>query len=151
MERRPALPKDLESVIESLVDPTGSGERVFDTKQKAMMFAAALGFAAGTRKKLERKSTGIRYDVFQSAVDDGFINALAVSETGDLAVLSEGRADERIDIFEEYAHAGVEVMNRLCVEEGNGLDNLIRRTLEAQESESEIPGIDPSVLRNLLG
>lgn len=137
-------------MIDRLVEPTGSVERVFDTKQKAMMFAAALGFATGTRRKLERKAAGIRYDVFEGSLDDGFINALAVFETGDLKVLSEARVNERIDIFEEYAHAGVEVISRLCAQEGNGLDSLIRRTLEAQEVGSEIPGIDPAVLRNLL-
>ena len=153
MDRRPALPKDLDGVADRLVEADGpDAYRAFETKQKVMMYAAALGYACDSRKKVERKAPGIRYDVFQGALDDGFINALAVAVTEDLNVLGESRADERIEIFEEYAHAGLEIMRRLCFElEGDPVDALIRRALEAQTTDSEIPGIDAGVLRNLLG
>jgi hypothetical protein len=44
-------------------------------------------------------------------------------------------------------------MRRICLEqEGNPLENLIRLTSEARASEvSEVPGIDPSILRSILG
>ena len=115
------------------------------------MFAAALGYAAENRKPVERKAAGIRYEVFQTAMDDGFIGALAVATTGDLGILAEERADERVDIFEEYAHGGLEILRRICFEqEGDPLDILIRRTLDARPDESDIPGIDPGVLKTLL-
>lgn len=153
MERRPAPPRgEYDDLLNRLTEQNTSGIRVFETKQKGMMYAAALGYALKKRVPLASKATAIRYDVFQSAFDDGFIRALAVAETGDLKVLGEDREDERIDIFEEYAHGGLEEMHRICIsQEGDPLDNLIRRTLEIRASGSEIPGIDAAVLQDLLG
>lgn len=153
MERRPAMPKDFDSVAEGLVEASSSagGAKLFESKQKVMMFAAALGYASSSRKPVDRKSAGIRFDVFEGAMDEGFIRSLAVAETGELAVLSEDRSDERVDIFEEYAHGGLEILKRIWFEqEGDPLTILIGRTLDAEPDESEIPGIDPTVLKGLL-
>jgi dnd system-associated protein 4 len=134
-----------------LTEPNSRGERVFETKQKGLMFAAAFGFTLQRRLPIDVKAPGIRYDVFEGAFDDSFIDALAVAVMGDLAVLSEERSDERVDIFEEYAHGGLEEMRRVCFEQvGDPLDNLIRLTTTTRTPNSEIPGIDPSVLDGLL-
>ena len=154
MERRPAPPKDLEkSVLERLVEPSKSdGFPVFETKQKAMMFAAALGAWQGEPTPLTKRGNGIRFDVFEADHDDGFIRALAVWKTGDLLVLSDERSDERIRIFEEYAHTGLIEMKRVCFEEdGDPLDKLVRLTQAPLEPDRmEIDGIDPSILRGLM-
>lgn len=152
MDRRPAPPRHMDEVLTRLCEPNTRGERVFESKQKAMMFAAALGFSSKRRLKIDLKAPGIRYEVFQSAFDDAFVDALAVAETGSLEVLDEERADERIEIFEEYAHGGLEEMQRICfAQEGDPVDNLIRCTMEVRMTETEIPGIDAGVLRDLLG
>ncbi|HEY3821774.1 MAG TPA: DNA phosphorothioation-associated protein 4 [Polyangiaceae bacterium] len=146
-ERRPAPPKVLEGVLDKLYEMG-----IFVPKQKGLMFAAALGYSRGDRVPLEVRGNGIRYEIFQSDGDDAFISALAVAVTKDLRVLSAERNDERITIFEEYAHGGLIHMQRVCFEqEGDPLDNLLRLTIDARSSASaEIPGIDRSVLAGLI-
>lgn len=152
MERRPAPPKEYEDLLSQLTEPNSKGDRVFETKQKAMMFAAALGFSQGTRSTVVSKGQGVRWEIFERDLDGDFLDALAVAETGDLNVLREDRENERVDIFEEYAHGGLAEMQRLCVNQpGEPSDNLIRKSLEVKASNSEIPGIDADVLKGLLG
>jgi dnd system-associated protein 4 len=103
-------------VLESLKD---SG--LFATKQKGMMFAAALGYSL-RGKGLSQETTdpkfgeGIRIEYFASVLDDGFIDALAVASTGSLDVLAEDRQEERIELFERYAAAGLREMKKQIVD-----------------------------------
>ena len=154
MERRITPPKELEEVLENLVSsgPT-TPIPIFATKEKAMMFAAALGRYRDKRTPLKKKGEGIRYDIFQKAVDDGLIDNMAVATEENLNILSPDKLDERVTIFEEYAHTGLLEMNKLCFEvEGDPLDNLIRLTDEVRGvDEDEIEGVDPSVLKGLIG
>lgn len=155
-ERRIAPPQKFESMLDRLIeskDPSTAGLAIFETKQKALMFAAALGYRRGRRVPLERRGTAIRPDIFQRDLDDAFIGALALAETGDLNVLRSDRDEERATIFEEYAHAGLEEMDQACFkQDGSPVENLIRLTREVQVGEDqELPGIDASVLKGLLG
>jgi len=154
MQRRIYPPKNLENVLEKLTT-VGPGIHIpiFSTKQKALMFAAALGFFRDERTKIEGRGEGIRFDIFQKALDDGFFDALAIAETGKLEILSEEYESERADIFEEYAYTGLLEMNKACFEkEGDPLENLIRLADEGRsQEEQEIEGIDPNILKELIG
>ena len=145
MERRISPPRDYEGVLEQLVD---SG--LFETKQKALMFAAGLGSQRKKRTPIERRGVAIRYDVFANELDDGYINALAVAEAQDLQLLAQDRSEERIGIFEEYAHTGLVEMGRRLLQPGDPLDELLRLAYDAAHgSDSEVDGIDPDVLKDL--
>ena len=149
MERRITPPREFEDMLDRL---TEGRDKVFETKQKALMFAAALGKRLDRRMPMDRKGEGIRFDIFERSLDDGFINALAVSETGDLRVLGEERVDERAAIFEEYAHGGLHELKRLCFEKaGDPVQNLVHEIARMREENVDLPGLDPSVLRNLTG
>lgn len=145
MDRRVAPPRDLEGLLDELTEqPLG----LFETKQKALMFASALGKRLGRRTPVDRRGVGIRVDIFENAHDDGFLNALAVAESGDLRLLGEDRVEERIRIFEEYAHTGLlHIRDRA---DGDRLDSLLNWALDAASaglpSESDV---DPDVLRDL--
>lgn len=152
-DRRIAPPHGYESLLDKLTEPLpGHSVSVFETKQKAMMFAAALGFSRGERLPVERRGTAIRYEVFAADSDDAFISALAVATTGDLRVLSSERTAERVTLFEEYAHAGLQHMHRVTFDQdGDPLDNLLRLTSDARAgADADIPGIDRSVLGGLI-
>lgn len=97
-------PRELEAVLDELKDAG-----VFETKQKGMMFAAALGFLKhkGERPELPAMGEGIRLEYFRSTNDEPFIDALAVAEVGDLEILAEARKNERLEIFERYAYWGL--------------------------------------------
>ncbi|MHC2432725.1 DNA phosphorothioation-associated protein 4 [Bradyrhizobium sp. USDA 4451] len=155
MMGRIAPPKALEDDLERfvMVDPQ-DGVALFETKQKALMFAAALGKWRGQeRSRIERKGVAIRYDVFETRLDDGYIDALAVSETGDLRVLSSERDDERIAIFEEYAQAGLREMIECCFHRpGDPMEALLALIDEARVARTRgVEGIDEDALRQLMG
>lgn len=160
MDRRIAPPgqPELRSALEKLTSPQpGRSFAIFETKQKALMFASALGRHLGLRLSLDHRDTAsaIRFDIFQKALDDGFINALAVDANADLKVLDAQREDEVATVFEEYAYAGLLEIHRRCFESGaDPLDVLLHLASEARnmELDDEVPtGVDPAVFRNLLG
>jgi dnd system-associated protein 4 len=145
MERRIAPPRDFEDVLDQLID-TG----LFETKQKALMFAAGLGHHLKKRSPIDRRGVAIRYDIFTNVLDDGYINALAVADEQDLKLLANERVEEKITIFEEYAHSGLAEMKRRLLQPGDALDTLLKLAYDAVHSGgSEVAGIDPDVLRDL--
>ena len=81
---------------------------LFETKQAAMMFAAAVGYRFGSRKPLDSGGEGIRWNIFEKNRDEAFINALALAAKKDHAVLDpDGPQNEELaTIFEEYAAGG---------------------------------------------
>lgn len=160
MDRRIAPPGDpeIQSMLDRLTSPQpGRDYPIFETKQKALMFAAGFGYLLSRREVLTHRDAGsaIRFDIFQKAMDDGFIHALAVAEESDLKILDEAAADRVATIFEEYACAGLnEIHRRFFETDWDPLDGLLNLTLEARELDDEgstPPGIDPGVLRKLLG
>jgi dnd system-associated protein 4 len=151
---RIAPPRELEAQLDRFTTPdVHGGPPLFETKQKALMFAASLGRRRGERKELDRKGVAIRYDIFERTLDDGFIDALAIATTGDLKVLAPERADERIEIFEEYAHTGLlEMVERCFNRSGDPLEELLVIADELRSAPSEgLDGMDPGVLRKLMG
>jgi len=145
MRDRVRPPADLEqSVLDRL-----KSDGIVETKQKGMMLAAAIGFhfsaeSASEGKELDRAGEGIRLEYFQRARDAGFIDALAVTRSGDLHVLNDNYLDRRIELFEKYAHAGLLELQRVCYGgHETPLDALLRlidRTL-AKPSD-ELPGLE---------
>ncbi|MFN8626109.1 MAG: DNA phosphorothioation-associated protein 4 [Candidatus Binatia bacterium] len=158
MERRISAPADsgIRSTLDRLTTTQpGYDFPFFETKQKALMFAAALGRHLGRRVPLGQRDAGtaIRFDIFEKAVDDGFLSALAVEEAKHLDALRETREDERATIFEEFAHAGLVELNRRCSSPGQTpLDVLLDLIEEARTTTetTDLPGMDAAVLRTLI-
>ena len=154
MTRRIIPPGELEErLMDKLTEVLpGMTTKIFLSKQKLMMFAAAVGYFKNKKEKIEKKGEGIRFDIFEKALDDGYINALAVSETGNLNILDPTSHDARATIFEEYAHAGLLEIEKACFEQvGDPLDNLLKLIEEARmQSAEKINGIDEAVLKRLM-
>lgn len=152
---RIAPPKALEEQLEKLVAADPQGEHpLFATKQKAMMFAAALAkWRDLERRPVERKGTAIRYDIFQRDLDDGYLDALAISANdGDLRVLAQERDEDRISVFEEYAQSGLEEMIDRYHRPGDPLEAMLALIDETRATPSDgLDGIDQEALRKLLG
>jgi dnd system-associated protein 4 len=150
MERRIAPPgtAELLQLLEKLVSPSqGREEGLFRSKQKALMFSAALGWNLKQRKPLERRGEPIRYSIFEGALDDAFINALAIAETNDLKILGGERDDDRVKIFEEYAHGGLLEIKRILSQPGEDLDHLLQAVIDARESTVPPEGLAPDLAR----
>jgi dnd system-associated protein 4 len=158
MERRIGAPadKDLQLTLERLTTAQpGYDFPIFETKQKALMFAAGLGRHLERRVPLKQRDAGtaIRFDIFEKAIDDAFLSALAVSVAKDLDELRGEKEESRATIFEEYAHGGLLELHRRCFESGaDTLDVLLDLVKEAQSATetTDLPGMDPSVLRSLV-
>ncbi|MDF5738985.1 MULTISPECIES: DNA phosphorothioation-associated protein 4 [unclassified Nostoc] len=105
--------KDKAELVKSLVaskDTTGP----FQTYVEVMVFAAALGVKYKKRVPLDvisKDLSPLRQDYFTSSFTL-LINLLAITETENIKILSDDDvADEqRIHIFEEYANAGLEII-----------------------------------------
>ena len=103
-------PADLEkSVMEPLME-----EGIFPTKYKLMAFAAALGFYLKRKDALAKTGEGIRRDYFQRYQDDIGIDLFPIVETGELKMIEPERESERVTAFQEYAHAGLLELRRVC-------------------------------------
>jgi dnd system-associated protein 4 len=154
MERRIAPPgtSEIIALLDKLTSPTPGPKRaegIFRSKQKVLMFAAVLGVKMGERRPLQKRAEPIRYGIFEGALDDTFVNAIAIAETGDLKILSEDHADERIQIFEEYAHAGlVELQKRLAMP-GEDLQHILQLVMDVRAEKESPPGVIPG-LANLF-
>lgn len=102
MRDRIRPPRRLERLLDELKDIG-----IFETKQKGMMFAAALGFARKRFEEPDQFGEGIRLEYFESKDDAAFISMIAIAHSDSLEVLEEARSDERLSIFENYAHTGL--------------------------------------------
>ncbi len=111
MRDRVRPPRELEEILDQLKD-----KGVFETKQKGMMFAAGLGCALDRTKTggsvINGYGEGIRLQYFQRSNDDGYIDAVAVAHAGQLEILHDDRTEERLSLFEQYAHAGLKELRR---------------------------------------
>ncbi|MBN3908411.1 MAG: DNA phosphorothioation-associated protein 4 [Nostoc sp. NMS1] len=105
--------KDKAELVKSLVaskDTTGP----FQTYVEVMVFAAALGVKYKRRVPLDvisKDLSPLRQDYFTSSFTL-LINLLAITETENIKIIdNDNVADEqRIHIFEEYANAGLEII-----------------------------------------
>lgn len=133
----------------------GEHYALFETKQKALMFAAALGFYRSRPLKLVSRDAGaaIRFDIFEKAMDDGFVAALAVSASTDLNVLGDLEQECFANIFEEFANAGLAEIQVKVIGEAEPLQALIALMGEARfpQDETGLEGLDPSILIHLMG
>ncbi|MEH1965459.1 DNA phosphorothioation-associated protein 4 [Nostoc sp.] len=108
--------KDKAELVKSLVaskDTTGP----FQTYVEVMVFAAALGVKYKKRVPLgettKREPSPIPQENFASLGYDLIIKLLGITETKDINILSsreEQDEDKRTQIFEEYANAGLEIL-----------------------------------------
>jgi len=118
----------------------------FQSYVDALVFAAALGMKCGRREPIaeySREIDPIRQDIFQNRGYDQVINLLAVVSSNNpkiLASTDEAEA-ERVKIFEEYANAGLEILEGVLKGSVNHTESLLmflsaeRETKDVQEDE----------------
>ena len=156
MERRLASATAHAQLLDQLINPApGEDFALFETKEKALMFAAALGVHVGRRTPLASRdaSAAIRFDIFEKAMDDGFVHCLAICETGGLAILADSREEELAQIFEEYACTGLNEIQARVVGQPEPLQALVHLMNDARFPlvEEGLEGLDSDVLVGLLG
>jgi dnd system-associated protein 4 len=147
---------DLKALLEDL---TTASRRyafpLFETKQKALMFSAALGRHLKRKRAPSSRDSGaaIRFDIFQKGSDDEFVFALGVDDADDLRVLHPDREEEIVVSFEEYAAAGLREILSLASRTGADTLDVVLELVQGVRSNQDSPpdGIDPDVFKNLIG
>jgi len=114
--RRIKRPKNQEDRYKQLIDSEEFG--VFSTYKDIFMAAGTIGFMEQKRIKFSGSAEGIPWSVFTLETDETIINAVALTETEDISVLREDSEmfDKRLQIFEEYAAGGFEVLHKLVTD-----------------------------------
>ncbi len=93
------------------------------------MLATSVGFAHGRRTPLSGQREIFRWPVFSSQEDIPVLRAIAISESGNSAVLVD--QDQLLTIVEEYANAGIEDVRRYITNQpGMPLESLVEMLLQ---------------------
>jgi hypothetical protein len=92
-------------------DSTRKADQLFVNMPAMFVFCAALGHAARTSRPLSgRKVDVFRWNQFSDQLDVPVLEAIAVSDSGDLSVLQD--RGQIISTTETYATAGVDILRR---------------------------------------
>lgn len=121
--RRPALDDDF---LKSLTPEKGQ-EPAFATMADALVFLAAFAYYRNLRRRpFEKTAEPIPASVFINGGYDGFIDLLTADAAQDYEILSSNRTDERIEIFEELAAAGISELQDVIERERRSPVDVIR-------------------------
>ncbi|MEM5016877.1 DNA phosphorothioation-associated protein 4 [Metabacillus indicus] len=114
--RRIKRPKDQENGYKKLIDSEEFG--IFSTYKDIFMASGTIGYMEQKRLTFSGSAEGIPWNVFNLETDEAIINAIALTETGDISILSDDpdTFDKKLQIFEEYAAGGFEVLYKLLTE-----------------------------------
>ena len=107
--RRLNRPKDKDELLQQLTE-----QGPFQDNRDVLVFAAALGWHEGRHVPLGAKGEPIRWETATNRRGtEPLINMIAAVRTGDPEILAADRFDERLEIFEEYANGGLELLRSL--------------------------------------
>ncbi|MGE6486913.1 DNA phosphorothioation-associated protein 4 [Paenisporosarcina sp. NPDC076898] len=114
--RRIKRPKNQEDGYKTLIDSEEFG--VFSTYKDVFMTSGAIGFMEQKRMKFSSSAEGIPWSVFTLDTDETIINAIALVETEDISILKDDpdSFDKKMQIFEEYAAGGFEILYNLVTD-----------------------------------
>jgi dnd system-associated protein 4 len=85
---------------------------IFPTLRELMCFAAVLGFEKERKKQLDEKTVELdarRFPEHPQTVD--LIYLLALADGKDAEVLREDNEDKALEVFEQYAEGGFEIIS----------------------------------------
>ena len=143
--RRPAAHKAL---LEQLCGDSGNP---FNHYYEALLFCAALGYARGAREPFDQADEPIRWDTFLSIEGASeLVDMLAGTTIDDRTILSEGGAEQRIAIFEEYANGGLGEVQQAVDASPAKMTRAVILDLVLGEQESSAPDVDFDALAREL-
>lgn len=149
MPRRVRRPSAYNDLLNKLTDKEKSG--IFETYKDALLFAASIGAFKEKSESFEKSSEPIDYGIFSKRSDnEAFIHLLSIYNRDDIEILSDEYSDERVTILEEYANAGLEIIDRKLKNSVSTLDAILdliheSKTSEEQESERDFSDIVKSL------
>lgn len=131
-------PKQFEEMLRKLCQEES---KIFLTYKDALVFSACLGYSRGKRQEFERSSEPVGFHIFKGDYDAAIFNCIGLSVTGDPHIMGADRESERIRIFEEYACAGLEIIEEEIYKGAGAWDQLLL-TLVASQAKPETSVLD---------
>ena len=140
-------PKEFDELIDKLYS---TSDGVFSTKADVLAFAASVG---ASRKQFtpfkEDFGDPIRIDIFENRGYSPLILLLAVFKDGDEALLgtAEEHHNRRVEVFQGYANAGLEIISREIRGVPDVLNAIVGMVIKADQGEADTEGFDLGSLR----
>ncbi|MCF6175092.1 MAG: DNA phosphorothioation-associated protein 4 [Victivallaceae bacterium] len=108
-DRRIRPPKEFSQLLDNLTDGKNG---IFNSKAELLLFSASLAYSRNKRKPLKNTGEGIRFSVFENLRFGSIVlDTIVFAETKDGNIFKSESLNEYANIFEEYAHAGLEIIN----------------------------------------
>ncbi|MEH7223417.1 DNA phosphorothioation-associated protein 4 [Bacillus sp. JJ1566] len=146
IHRRIKRPKDQDSIYRKLTDRDEFG--IFASYKEVFMIAGTVGFLEKKRKQFSATAEGLLWDNFNLDTDEPMINMVALSETQDIDILRDDAEtfDKKLNIFEEYAAGGIEIIEQVLLEQpklvvNNYFDFIMSMENDTTEQERNLKGI----------
>lgn len=121
------IDESVHEIYKQLTEGNDPVNAPFKTMKDVFLWAACLGFKAGSRKVLDgKKVTIFRWAQFNQQIDLPLIKSLILSDTSSLDSLD--KQDDLIEIIEEFANYGaLELKNMLADNSMNTLWHFVER------------------------
>jgi len=116
-------------------------EKIFSSYKDVLVFAACLAKSRGqVKEEFSKSSEPVPLHVFNGEFDMTVISAIAISEPNDCEVkfLSEENQDRKILIFEEYAAAGLKIIEEEVISRGKNILESFVELLADEEGDSNL-------------
>ncbi|MDF1628846.1 MAG: DNA phosphorothioation-associated protein 4 [Alcanivoracaceae bacterium] len=111
MNERVRRPYEHEEFLQELGGPSSKKEKPFDSLKSVLLFAAALASHRDQERcPFSKSGEKIPFSYFSSDFEKSFIASLALQDTKDVTILHPSRLADQIEIFEEMANAGLNLM-----------------------------------------
>ena len=109
--RRVRRPKDKEELVQRLTD---GKEAVFPTYRELLIFAASLGFFHDRRKAFTSSAEPIPWSYFMNTPGEQLVDMLTAATVADPSALGSTAEhfNRRLELFEEYANGGLEILQQ---------------------------------------
>ena len=144
MPRRVRRPASHDEILNKLTDKEKSG--IFETYKDALLFAATLGAFKGKSKSFDKSSDPIDYGIFSRRSDnEAIIHLLAIYKYDNIEILSDENSDERVIILEEYANAGLEIIDKKLKKSVSTLGAILDLIHETKKSQRQERGFLESI------
>jgi dnd system-associated protein 4 len=131
-------PKQYEDMLKKLCQEE---HKIFLTYKDALVFAACLGFHEGRRVSFDKSSEPVALHIFKGEFDSAIFNCLGLAVTNDPSIMGANKDAEKIQIFEEYACGGLEIIEAEVFNGAGAWDQLFL-SLVAKQAKSDASVLD---------
>lgn len=110
-----------------------NGEKMFSSFMQLSLFAAMVGYKHGETEKTDSRKLIIPESVFVNSKKEPLIYLLALQDRKDGEILRDTNDEECWKIFEEYANAGMNIINGWLLDNPSdidGVDTIIQKIID---------------------